>query len=70
MNCDAALPATKRKKRPIDKEDVGGVGEGDPRDHHATWVMSAHVRDGVESTVVPGCGRVVCRACCVESVPK
>ena len=77
MNCDAsfALPppsvsSIKRKKAPIDKEDIDGDGDLDGnagRDHHD--VMCTH-GGGPESVVIPGCGRVVCRACCVESVPK
>ena len=77
MNYDTSLTlpppsatSIKRKKAPIDKEDVDGDGDLDGsavRDHHD--VMSTY-SGGTESVVIPGCGRVVCRACCVESVPK
>jgi hypothetical protein len=76
MNYDASLalpppsvPSIKRKKAPIDKEDLDGDGElggSAGRDHHD--VLSTY--GGAEYTVISGCGRVVCRACCVESVPK
>lgn len=71
MNCDPSLAAypssIKRKKAPIDKEDVDGELDGS---HHDVVVSGGGVRDGTESVVIPGCGRVVCRACCVESVTK
>ena len=77
MNCDASLalpppsaPSIKRKKAPIDKEDLdsdGGLDDSAGRDHHDA--VSTY-GGGAEYTVIPGCGRVVCRACCVESVPK
>ncbi|KAG8215835.1 hypothetical protein J3R82DRAFT_7778 [Butyriboletus roseoflavus] len=70
MNCDPSLALSssiKRKKAPIDKEDGDGDGELGGSHHD---VVSGSVRDGTESIVIPGCGRVVCRACCVESVTK
>ncbi|KAF8556686.1 hypothetical protein OG21DRAFT_1506288 [Imleria badia] len=77
MNYDASValpppsvPSIKRKKAPVDKEDFDGDGDLDGnavRDHHD--VMSTH-GGGFESVVISGCGRVVCRACCVESVPN
>lgn len=76
MNCDASValpppsvPSIKRKKALIEKEDVNGDGDLDSttgRDHHD--VMSIH-NGGTDAIVIPGCGRVVCRACCIES-PK
>ncbi|KAF8130578.1 hypothetical protein EV363DRAFT_1332363 [Boletus edulis] len=74
MNCNASValppafvPSIKRKKAPIDKEDVDddadlGVDAGRAHD-----IMSTY-DGGIESIVIPGCGRIVCRACCVESV--
>ncbi|KAN0078305.1 hypothetical protein V8E55_010362 [Tylopilus felleus] len=74
MNCDASValpppsvPSIKRKKALIEKEDVNGDGDLDSttgRDHHD--VMSIH-NGGTDAIVIPGCGRVVCRACCIES---
>ncbi|KIK93259.1 hypothetical protein PAXRUDRAFT_829147 [Paxillus rubicundulus Ve08.2h10] len=67
MNCDPSVtpaPArVKRKKTPTDKDDNLGL-----RDHETDGDSCEGVEDG--SVFIPGCGRVVCRACCVESVPK
>ena len=75
MNCGASaalapafVPSVKRKKAPIDKEDVDGDGN---LDGNTTCDLDAMSTDGqgagTESIVIPGCGRVVCRECCRES---
>ncbi|KIJ19414.1 hypothetical protein PAXINDRAFT_166610 [Paxillus involutus ATCC 200175] len=67
MNCDpSATPAPahiKRKKAPTDKD--GNLGS---RDHETDDDSCEGVEDG--SVFIHGCGRVVCRACCIESVPS
>ncbi|KAF9220590.1 hypothetical protein BS17DRAFT_786793 [Gyrodon lividus] len=75
MNCDpsvttALAPApVKRKKAPIDKDEGDADGDLDSHDH-ATDGLCEGVEGSSVSVVIPGCGRVVCRACCVESVPN
>ncbi|KAG9312648.1 hypothetical protein JVU11DRAFT_7064 [Chiua virens] len=70
MNCDAALPpsSTKRKKAPTENDHGDGDLDGSAgRDHYNVHVTHGY---GTDSVVLPGCGRIVCRACCVESVFK
>ncbi|KIJ67330.1 hypothetical protein HYDPIDRAFT_108047 [Hydnomerulius pinastri MD-312] len=70
MNSDmSAAPSVKRKQAPIDKDESEVDADGDvglrfreqPSD-------AAGVEDISTEVVIPGCERVVCRACCVESV--
>ena len=69
MNGDTSI--TKRKKAPTDKEDGDCDRDGNVERGYRD-IVSTHggIRDCLESIVIPGCGRVVCRACCIESVPK
>ncbi|KAG6333858.1 hypothetical protein ID866_5233 [Astraeus odoratus] len=69
MNCDACdIPSMKRKKAPTEKD------ERDVEIKTCDQLSSTHlcevVDDSTVSMILPGCGRIICRACCVESVAK
>ncbi|KAF9236775.1 hypothetical protein BU15DRAFT_49599 [Melanogaster broomeanus] len=74
MNCDTSLtlaPAlVKRKKAPIDKDEGDANGDLPSRVLTDDSGSCEGVEDGSASLLIAGCGRVVCRACCIESVPK
>ncbi|KAG1745086.1 uncharacterized protein EDB91DRAFT_1122376 [Suillus paluster] len=60
MNCDIHLTPSSKRKKPSEKDDVDV-------DHPSKSRGSLlGLDDG--AVLVPGCGRPICRTCCVESV--
>ncbi|KAI6165106.1 hypothetical protein EDD17DRAFT_1555921 [Pisolithus thermaeus] len=66
VNCEniVATPSIKRKKAPCDLDH----GDIDIKscDHQPNNPLRDIIDDN--TVVVPGCGRIICRTCCVESV--
>lgn len=61
MNCNILLsPSSGKRKKPLEKDDVDA-------DHP---LKSRSTLFGLDdgALLVPGCGRPICRTCCVESV--
>ncbi|KAI6144192.1 hypothetical protein BKA82DRAFT_4168398 [Pisolithus tinctorius] len=69
VNCEntaTTIPSVKRKKAPNDPDhgDIGITSCHRQSDNPLCEVID----DSTVSVVVPGCGRSICRTCCVESV--
>lgn len=68
VNCEnaAAVSPIKRKKAPSDLD----YGDTDIKscDQQSNNPLREINDDSTVSVVVPGCGRIICRTCCVESV--
>ncbi|KAI6024241.1 hypothetical protein EDC04DRAFT_2725787 [Pisolithus marmoratus] len=69
VNCEntaTSIPSIKRKKAPGD-QDHGDIGIKSC-DQQSISPPCEIADDGTVSVVIPGCGRIICRTCCVESV--
>ncbi|KAI6126994.1 hypothetical protein F5141DRAFT_367044 [Pisolithus sp. B1] len=68
VNCEntVSIPSIKRKRAPSDPDH----GDTDIKscDHQSNNPLREIIDDNTVSVVVPGCGRIICRTCCVESV--
>ncbi|KAL4071900.1 hypothetical protein J3A83DRAFT_2932828 [Scleroderma citrinum] len=65
MNCDPATALSVKRKRPLIEKDGADISVK-PCDQQSSSPYD--IIDDITSVLLPGCGRTICRACCVESV--
>ncbi|KIM63257.1 hypothetical protein SCLCIDRAFT_117859 [Scleroderma citrinum Foug A] len=66
MHCDATMPPSVKRKRSL-VEKVDADTRVKTCDQQSSS-LSCDIVDDISSVPLPGCGRIICKACCIESV--